>query len=399
MINYGTVRNGALRTDTINTSGIPIDMEARTKKLVPAQYTTRTLVGKFGASVAAKDMTHKFRERRPIPNWTTIAVADAAGQAHIEVADPTYIKNDVVLWVVRAGERIMQLLVQDASIDATVDVVNFTGTTGSGTIPAATQVGDIVVIGNEAHAEGEDVPTAYTNITVDMYDYLMQIDRSVKKTDIESNIDHYDDEEKKLVADLAMAWVEEKQKQNLGMWLGAETREVTSAGGARRYQVKGLIDRLTENVSDYSGVGDGFTLQAIQEDLRVCKDASPMNSEKFLIAGVAANNAISAFPEGSIRVDPRSETWGIAINKIRTQYGDLPVTYDNTLTSKYGLEGRAAILEKAYLRMMHLQGLPLRAFYNITNARDIHNIENCISGTWGVQHCFTETMVMMKGIS
>lgn len=398
MINYGTVRDGSLKTSTINSAGIPIDMEARTKKLVPAQYTTHVLVKNFGASIPAKDMQHKFRERRPIPNWTTIAVADAAGQGHIEVADPTYIKNDVVLWVVRDGERIMQLLVQDASIDATVDVVNFTGTTGSGTIPAATQVGDVVVIGNEAHAEGEDVPTAYTNITVSLTDYLMQCDRAVKKTDIESSIEHYDDQEKSLVADLAMAWVEEKQKMNLAMWLGAETLESTSAS-VRRYQVKGLIDRLTENVSDYSGVGDGFTLQAIQEDLRVCKDASPLNSEKFLIAGVAANNAISAFPEGSIRVDPRSTKWGIAVNALKTQYGELPVTYDNTLTSKYGLESRACILEKAYLRMMHLQGLPMKAYYNITNTRDIHNIENAISGTWGVQHSFVETMCMMKGIS
>lgn len=399
MIDYGTVRDGGLRTDTINSAGIPIDMEKMTKNLVPASYTTRTLVGKFGASIVAKDMVHKFRERRPIPNWTTIAVADAAGQDHIEVTDPSYIKADNVLWVIRGGERVMQLLVQDSSIDATVDVVNFIGTTGSGTIPAATEVGDIVVIGNEAHAEGEAVPEAYTNITVNVEDNLMQLDRAVKNTDIESNIEHYDSREKKLVADMAMAWVEEKKKQNNAMWWGAECREVTSASGPRRYQVQGLIDRLTENVSDYSGVGDGFTLQAFQEDLRVTKDASPIGSKKYLVAGVAMNNAISAWPQEAIRVDPSDQTWGIQINRIKTQYGEVPCTYDNSLTSRYGLEDRGCILEKKYLRMMHLQNMPLKGYFNITNQRDIHNFENAISGTWGMQHSFAETMTMIKGVS
>jgi len=399
MIDYGTVRSGGTRSDTINQSGIPIDMEAKTKNLVPASYTTQVLVAKFGASVGADDMVHKFRERRPIPNWTTITAAAAAGQTTITVAHPARIKADVVLWIVRNGVRVMQLLVQDASIDATVTVVNFTGTTGSGTTPYAVEVGDAVVIGQEAHAEGEDVPTAYTNITVDVTDYLMQSDRAVKKTDIGSKIKHYDEAEKSLMADIAMAWVEEKQKMNMAMWLGAETREITSAGGPRRYQVKGLIDRLTENSQDFSEVGDGFTVQALQEAIRETVDAAPIGSEKFLVAGVNINNAISAWPENSVRVDPRTTEWGIKVNKIITQYGDIACVYDNTLTAKYQLADHGAILEKRYMRMMHLNGLPMKAYNNITTQRDIHNYESAISGTWGLQTSCAESMAMIKGVS
>ena len=111
-IDRGDVVDGAKATTNINADGIPIDMEARTRMYKPENYTTRALVQKFGAPTIAKDMEHKYRERRPMANWTTISVADAIGQAHIEVANHSIIKNDVVLWVMRDGEKIMQLLVQ-----------------------------------------------------------------------------------------------------------------------------------------------------------------------------------------------------------------------------------------------------------------------------------------------
>ena len=399
MIDYGTVNDGGQRLDNINSDGIPIDMEAMTKTLVGRDFTTQRLVQSFGDNIQAKDFLHKHRERRPIPNWTTIAVADAAGQAHIEVADYTYIKADTVLWIVRDGQRIMQLLVQDASIDATVDVVNFTGSTGSGTLPYATEVGDIVIIGNEAHAEGEDVPTAYSNISVTVADYCMEVIRAVKKTNRDAAVAHYDNTEKSLVADMTMAWFEEKKKMNMGMWLGAECYEVTSASGRTRYAVKGLIDRLTENIADYSEVGDGYTFQSFQEDLRECVDSSPIGSEKFFVVGSAINNAISSWAQDSIRVDERTKTWGININTIRTNQGDVPVTYDPCLSAKHGLASIGAVLEKKNMRMMNVQGLPMKAFMKIQNNRDITNMENAIAGTWGMTTDFAETMFLVKGVS
>jgi len=398
-IDYGTVRDGALRTDTENSSGIPIDMEARTKNFYPENYTTKTMMSKFGKTISAKDMNHKYRERRPIPNWTTISVPDAVGQSHIEVTDYTYIKNDQVLWILRGGAILMQLLVQDASIDATVDVVVFTGTTGSGTLATATEVGDIVIIGPEAHAEGEAVPTAFTNISVDKYDYLLQCDRAVKKTDIDAHIAHYDNREQKLAADLKMAWVEEMAKLNLALFVATETKEVTSASGPRRYMFHGLINRLTENNENFSGVGSGFTKQALQETLRKTIDDSPGGGKKIFIAGVNANANISAWPEGSIRVSPNSKKWGINVRVVETQYGPVGVIYDNVLTARYGMADRAFILDSAHIKGMNLQGMKIKAFYNITTARDIHNMEHAISGTWGCQTSCVEAMAQMKGIS
>ena len=389
---------GAKTTQNINTDGVPIDMERRTRLYKPRNYTTRALVSKFGGPIIAKDMTHKYRERRPMANWTTVAVADAAGQDHIEVANFSIIKNDVVLWVIRDGERIMQLLVQDASIDATVEVVPFAGATGSGTIPYATQVGDVVVVGTEAHAEGEAVPAAYSNISITQEDVLMQIDRAVKKTDIEAHIGKYDERERKLAQDMIVAWVEENSKINLHMYWGEEAGETTSGDG-KRYAFKGLIDRITENVDDYDGVGAGWTVQALQEILRRTLDDTPADGIPFLMSGVNMNTAISSWPDGSVRVDPNTKKWGIEVRIIQTQYGEVGVLYDNVLQARYGLEDRGFILNSAHMRMMHLEGLPMRAYYNITDTRDIHNMEHAISGTSGIQMGLNEAFAQIKGIN
>lgn len=397
MIDYGTVRDGALATNTVNPSGIPIDMEKKTKYLFPANYTTRALVRQFGKTIIADKMEHKYRERRPIPHWTTIAVADAAAQTTVEVADYTYIHNDQVLWVLRGGEVLMQLLVQDTSIDATVTVVNWTGTTGSGGLPVATQVGDIVCIGSESHAEGEAVPAAYTNISVDKTDYLMQIDRAVKKTDIEASQWHYDNREKNLAMDLKVAWVEENAKLNLALYLATETKESTSGDGTR-YAFHGMFNRLTENVENFEGVGSGWTVQSLQEVLRKTMDDSPVGGKKLLMTGVNVNNAISSWPDGSIRVNPNSKAWGIQVRMIQTQYGEIAVAYDNVLNARHGIADRAVILDSGKMRQMYLRGLKMKAFYDITANRDIHNMEHAISGTWGVQTEAVEAFAQIKGV-
>jgi len=393
-----TVRDGALRTDTVNTSGIPIDMEPHTKDLVPNRYTTRAMVRKFGNTVMADSMEHKYRERRPIPNWTTISVADAIGQTNIEVADPTYIQDDHVLWIVRNGKVLMQLLVQDTDINATVAVVVLSGTTGSGALTVATEVNDIVVIGPEAHAEGEAVPDPYTNISTNKTDYLMQVDRAVKKTDIESHQGHYDSGEKQLAKDRKFAWIETMIKLNLCLYFGYQTKESTSAS-RNRYVFNGLFNRLTENVENYAGVGSGFTQQGLQEIIRKVTDEGPAGGNPVFVVGANINNHISSWPDGSVRVSPEAKKWGMKINTIQTQYGDVDLVYDNVLNAKYGVADRGVILEQSRVRQMNLRGLPVRIYANIEANRDIHNKEDGISGTWGIQASGLECFAQVKGVN
>lgn len=399
MIDYGTVVTDSVRTDQINSSGVRVDMESQTKVLNPENYTTKTMVKYFGDAIIAKDMQHKYRERRPIPNWTTITVADAAAQTTIEVADYTIFSKDRICWTIRDGQIIEQLIVtSDPPSDATVDVVQFHGTTGSGGLQFATEIGDIVVVGPEAHAEGEAVPDAFSNITVDKTDNLMQFDRAVKTTDINKNIGHYDSTEAGLTAALAMAWIEENAHLNLALYMSEDAREVTTASGPRRYAFNGIFQRLTENVSDFSGAPAGFTRQALQEMVRKTTDDSARGGRKILVAGININNAISGWPEGAIRVDPDSDKWGIKVRVVRTQYGDISVVYDNVLNAKHGVADRGVIIDTAHMRQMYLGDLKPRAYMNITNARDIHNTEHAVSGTWGVQTSSVESFAQIQGV-
>jgi len=301
------------------------------------------------------------------------------------------------MWIIRNGVILDQVLVQDGSIDSSVTIIKFTGTTATGGLTNATAVGDIVIIGSEAHAEGEAVPAAYTNISVDKTDFLMQIDRPVKKTDIEANQGHYDSTEKALARDLQLAWIEENAKINLAMYLGAETKDSTSGDGTR-YAIDGLWNRLTENIENFTGVGAGFTLQALQEALRKTIDNAPAGGKKVLCAGVNINNNISSWPESAIRVNPSSKKWGIQIREVETQYGSVAVAYDNVLSARFGMADRGAILDSSNLRQMHLRGLKLKAYYNITANRDIHNMEHAISGTYGLQSSAIESMSQLKGV-
>ena len=123
-----------------------------------------------------------------------------------------------------------------------------------------------------------------------------------------------------------------------------------------------------------------------------------VSGKKVFVAGVNTNNHISSWPDGSIRVSPNDKKWGIQIRTVETQYGPVDIVYDNVLTGRVGMADRFAVLDSQYLRLMYLQGLKLRAFYNITNARDIHNMEHAISGTAGMQLSAVEAFAQGKGI-
>jgi hypothetical protein len=392
MPDYGTVIDGAARSDNINLSGLPLDMESRTHLLDPNSYVFLALTRKFGAPILAKQMKHEYRERRLIPNFTTIAVADAAGQAHIEVTDYTRIKNDFLLYIPRTGEL---LLVQDASIDATVSIVR--ATTGTGTLQYATVVGDKVIILSEAHAEGEAVPTAFTNQSSDVYDYIMQKDRCIEATDIEEAIQHYDPREKRAL-DRKQAFIEYQRDRNVLYYVGKRTREIVSASGRRRHIMGGVFEKFTENQFDVSQGGAGFTRETIANILGATKYHGASSSTKMSLWGTNAWRSISSWPVNALQISPREKAWGVRINTILTGFGDLDVAYDPVLSAEKGLEDRGIVCDPAHIRPMRLQGLKVRMFLNINNASDIHNVKDAISGTFGLQARFNELHAQVEGI-
>jgi len=402
MPDFGTVIDDAARADNINQSGLVLDMESKTKELEPNSSMMVSLTRKFGAKIQATRMKHEYRERRPIPNYTTVVAAGGTGATTISVKDPTYVKDDKVLTVISAenGSILGQVLVQDTSIETAVAVVAFSGTAGSGTVGFAVSVGDYVIISTEAHAEGEAVPTAYQNISVNVYDYVMQMDRAVKQTDIEGEVMHYDERERSLAMDRKVAWIEMMRDINILFYVGISTREVTSASGPARYCLSGVFEKFTENNVDLSGADAGFTEETLSAILSATKYFSASSKMKVGLFGTNAWSAISAWPKDKLRDAPGAEkAWGIRVNKIITGYGDLLVAHDNVLSAERGLADRAVILDQTYLRQVHLRNKKMRMVINISNARDIHNTEDAITGTCAIQTPLNELYAQISGIS
>jgi hypothetical protein len=391
-INYGSLISGAARTDTINSSGQPLDMEAQTALLDPNSYVFLALVRAIGADIAVDRMKHEYRERRLIPNFSYVSAAAAIGATSISINDYTRIHNDHLLYFPKTGDLV---LVQDASIDETVDVVLMPN--GSGGITKALSVNDKVVILSEAHAEGEAIPTAFTNDSVDVYDYLMQTDRVVQATDIEEAEAHYDPSEK-LDADRRLAFIEYQRDRNVLFYVGQRAREIVTASGRRRYCMGGVFEKFSENIFDLSQAGAGFTRETLSNILGATKYHGAASETKVALFGTNGWRAISSWPIDALRVSPNEKSWGVAVNRIITGFGNLDVAYDPVLAADKGLADRAIVFDGAHVKSMFLKTKPVRMLLNIGNTNDIHNMTDAITGTFGLQAKFPELHAQIQGI-
>ena len=391
-IDYGEVISGAARSENINQDGLVIDMEAQSHLLEQNSYPFETLTRKINKIETTTRMKHEWREDRLMPNYMTMSAAAVAGATTLTINDYNRIKIDNILFVPSTGER---LLVQTAPTTSTVTVGTLAGA-GAGIVNAIANGAVILNVG-EAHAEGEEVPAAFSNEPISKYVYVMQSDRRVQVTDIEESEKHYGDE-KAQMRNRRKAFIAYKRDQNLLGYVGQSSREVTSASGPRRHVCSGLIEMCTENPIDLSDSGGKLslaTLSAIMGTVTLLNDSGP----KIGILGANANTQISAWPVAVLRtVNGADQTYGITVNEILTGFGSLKVMYDPTLNAKYGLADRAFVLDIQRIKQLQLEGLPVKYFMAIPNLSNIHNKVDAISGTLGYMLSLPELHSAIEGI-
>lgn len=397
-INQGTVIATA-RADNVNTAGQRIDMEETIHQLEPNDTKLVTLTNKLGTIPPAKNFKHEYEEIRPIENYTTLGTATSAAGSTLYPRDWDRIKNDCVLTIIDKDNGAIkdQIIATQSPTTASCTFVKWSGTTGSGGATVQYDVDDIVVIGNEAHAEGEDVPPAYTNNTVNSYVYATQSDRAIKATDVKQAIAYYDDFNRGMALARKNALLEYKRNMCLQGYVGKGTKESTTAS-LNRYGCSGLIELLTENIDDMTNVAGGFTLQTLTN---MMGDVTPFSSSKskILLAGNIAMSYISSWAESSLRTTPsESATWGIKIVEVITGFGNVLITHDPVLNSNTGLAGYAFLLDQDSPRKFYVQNLPVRLVVNIQNPIDIHNTEDVITGTFGYIAYLVERNAYAYGI-
>jgi hypothetical protein len=393
-IDFGTLIDGAARSDQINQNGLVIDMEPFTKLLDENSYWFEALTRKIGnGTETTKRWKHEFMTDRLLPSYASVSAASAANATTVYISEYDRVKDDFLLFNTTTKD-----LVKVTGVPTTTSVTVTEATTG--TTPTTTKawgVGNILVIMGEAHAEGEEVPAAYSNEPTNDFDYVMTKDRRISAT-IEEEAEQTYDPTKKRARDRKKGWIMYKREQNLLFYLGKRTREVTSASGARRHICGGLIEKLSENFSDMSAAQGAITLEFLSNILGDTKYHSASSDSKIFIGGNKAWNNISAWPREALRVSPNDTKWGIAINSILTGHGSMDVGYDPMLNAKNGLDDRFFIIDTQHVRQLTMQGLPIRMITDIPNLSTVHTKVDAITGTFGLQVSLPELHASGSGV-
>ena len=394
MVEIGDIIDTAARSDNINQDGLLIDMWPNTELLDPGTYPLVALTRTAGKKArATKRMKHEFRERRLRPNFTSVLTAVTADNTtDLVVQDPTYCKADLLLYIPSTGDQLMV----DSVSGNTLTVRSLEGTTGSGNIPNAISVGARVIIGPEAHAEGEEVPAVYSIDSTTRYNYVMQSDRRISATDIEEEIEHYDTSEQRRM-DQRQAWIEYMRDMNILGYVGKSTREVTSASGPRRHVCSGNFEQLSENVIDISD-GAGFTIDTLGS---VMAETTPHTSasKKIGIFGVNGWSQICQWPRNYLRETPgQNKRWGITLSSVITGYGMLDVGYDPQLDEDHGLADRGVVIDLSKVTQLYLQNKKPRLIKAIPNLSGVHTVVDAITGTFGWEYRLQELHAQVEGL-
>jgi len=376
------VLTGNVRTDQVLAQKVAVNMREKIDMLDSQPNFFEYLSRQFrGGVTGVESMKYEYMEMTSYPCVMTCNAVTAAGQTAISVDHPEYAHTDQMIFNTRTKEwYLMNEATGGTGSSGKITVVNQTGSGGS---TYATAVGDVLLIGPEAHAEGEAVPAAYSQTPRYLYRYLFQHDKRRANTDIQRATKEYGI--KQLIIDRKMFWMEEMRALAINLYASKQGREVTSASGPRRHQMSGLMEQITSNVVDFDLVPGNMTLASIGEILRKTMEHSSSSDTKVGICGQNAWAAISAMPENAIRTSVSEASWGKRLKTLISPYGNLAVGYDLILSQTYGLADKVFVLDPAYIERLEVVGEHARLLLNVQDSTDIHNQVDFITGTDGLR--------------
>lgn len=375
---------GSTRSEQGNQDSKVISMEAFAARLDPDDAVLDVLMRQIGGGIEnVGRMETKWRERELAVMSDTVGAAGAAGNAtSIPVANAGSYHLDQIIMIPRTGD--MVFVDEEVGGTAVSGSVKVRGKAGTGGLTTAVVSGDVLLIGPESHAEGEDVPPSFANDEVTKSTYVFQTDETIKITDISDAEEVYGDSE--IVTQRKDKMKEQLKRLCLAYYNSIGGREVASAGGRRRHTMTGLFEYLAGQVTDAGSIAGGITLQTLGAILRPTTIYGHSAAQKVLLAGQNMFEAICAMPLEALRTEPgQSKSWGVTVKTLITPYGDLPVVRDPLLSAEHGMADEAIILQRDTIKQIQLRGQALRHMTNTQNKRDVHNIEDIYTGTRGIK--------------
>ena len=377
-----TILNEKLRDDGILANKKPIEMDDYISWEDQDAYRFEAIMRKLGNEESVSQTKVEYMEVGAYPNKMIGSAIEAIDETSIAVDHPEYAHRDNLILNTRTGE--IYLMAEDIGGTTNAGFIKVTRHAGSGGILAATAVNDVFLILPEAHAEGEETPEGYSMKPEVLYTYIQQSDISCGKyTDIAEATREYG--MKQLLINRKSKWIEWKQKKALAFYFGAEQREVVSASGARRHTMRGLKNWFSTNSIDYGAVTGGVSLSSIGELMRNITMLGASSKSKLCMAGQNAMVTASALPATAIRTDIDTSSWGWAIKQLVTPFGSLGLIYEPVFSAENGLAGVMCVIDTKHTKMLTLNGLKDKMYLDVGPKRDIHNLEDIISGTYGLR--------------
>lgn len=236
------------------------------------------------------------------------------------VAGALQVRKGIVLWNERSGERMY--VVDDPVADTQIQVIRGFGSTAA----AAINDNDWLTIIGSAHGEGNDVPTAvgYNPTHIENLTQIFRNSWTLSGSAITTEFrtgDVYKNARRR-------ASVDYLTQQEMAFLFGEYKETTDPVSGLPLTQTRGIVSHINSYASDniISSVGalsesawDGYLEQI-----------SPygMFENKIALCGSGALKVLTDMAKGgNIRMEshPKSETYGMAIKKYVTSFGDLNI--------------------------------------------------------------------------
>jgi len=375
------LQTGATRIDTIQGFKIPVDMDENIRFQETSGHRFELMTRLARPMDIRGNMKTDWMEHEIYPN--TLKVTAASSAATIAVDRPELAHRDQLIQNMRTDE--IYLMAEDIGGTGTAGSITIVNHTGSGSMTTAVAVGDILIIHPEAHAEGEDVPPAFTSKPEEKSTYMTQSDETVKVTDLAQGNDEYGMKQYKI--DMKQKWLTRKRGINLSLLISKPMREIVSASGPRRHSPEGLRTATTTNKIDLSGPGGSgmIDLPLLGELVRYTTKNTSSSAVKVAYAGQNAIASLSAIPVSQILTSVTETVWGKKLTSVITPFGDLAFDHDRSLTDTYGLGDVFIVTDPKTLNRLQYKGSPQRMIMNIDGTTDFHNLVNLFTGTWGLK--------------
>ena len=314
------------------------------------------------------------------------AIADTAETSiTVDSGDAYKVRKDHLLRNTRSLETYR--VTADPSSATGITVARSVGTTAA----AAISDDDSLIVIGTAHPEGDSVPTSVWYNPSSVTGYCQIFRNSTDQTETARRTNMRTGPIQKEARREALL-LHEIDKERAFIFGEASSSE---SGNSARRTTAGLIEKISTNVTDFSGSVSRSAFNSALADIFV--DGS---SEKLLLTGklgmLCLWNMVEAMAWNVY--DRTDASFGIKINEFVTPFGSLMVTHDKLLTKTQDFSDWALVVDPQYLEYRFVKGRDTDLKKNRQNPGDDRVIDEYLAEI-GLAVMHEETHGVLKNMT